>query len=128
MRRCGFPVLVVLAAGTLSLPARPGAQQAPGQSGGRPPGAKAPAAKGPSPDPAAAPAGEAWKKELDDLCARTQDAMALTTAELRSLVERCDKLKPAVEALGESERKVYARRLAGCRNLYAYVLDARPPP
>jgi hypothetical protein len=77
---------------------------------------------------AQAPAQDGWKKEFEEVCAKTQDAMTLSTAELRSLVERCDRLKPLVEALGESERKVYARRLAACRNLYAYVLESRPPP
>ena len=77
---------------------------------------------------AQAPASDGWKKEFEEVCAKTQDAMALPVVELRSLVERCDKLKPAIEALGESERKVYARRLAACRNLYAYVLASRAEP
>jgi hypothetical protein len=71
---------------------------------------------------------DGWKKEFEEVCAKTQDAMVLTTAELRSLVERCDKLKPQVEALGESERKVYSRRLSACRNLYAYVLESKQAP
>jgi hypothetical protein len=77
---------------------------------------------------APAPAPGTWKKEFEEVCAKTQDAMALPIAELKTLVERCDKLKPAIEALGESERKVYARRLAACRNLYAYVLASRAEP
>jgi hypothetical protein len=71
---------------------------------------------------------DGWKKEFEAVCAKTQDAMALSEAELRSLLERCDKLKPAIEALGESERKVFAKRLAACRNLYAYVLASRAAP
>ena len=77
---------------------------------------------------AQAPAADGWKKEFEEVCAKTQDAMALPVAELEALVERCDRLKPAIEALGESERKVYARRLAACRNLYAYVLGSRAAP
>ena len=45
--------------------------------------------------------------------------------ELRSLVERCDRLKPQIEALDPSARKVYLRRLQLCRDLYLYVLGAK---
>jgi len=66
-----------------------------------------------------------WKAEFDDVCAKAQDAMTLPTAELKTLVSRCDALKPMIEALEESQRKVYARRLQTCRNLYQFVLDYR---
>lgn len=69
-------------------------------------------------------AGPDWKAEFEDICSKTQDAMALGADELRSLVARCDKLKPKVEALGETERKVYLRRLQSCRDLYAFVLES----
>ncbi len=82
----------------------------------------------PSPALAQAAASDGWKKEFEEVCAKTQDAMALSTDELRALVELCDKLKPRVDALGESERKVYSKRLAACRNLYAYVLESRQSP
>jgi hypothetical protein len=51
--------------------------------------------------------------------------MALTTEELQSLVARCDALKPVIDGLDESLRKVYGRRLKGCRDLYQFVLDFR---
>jgi hypothetical protein len=66
-----------------------------------------------------------WRKEFDEVCGRTQDAMSLSTDELRSLVERCDKLRPAIDALEESQRKVYTRRLQACRDLYQFVRDSR---
>jgi len=74
---------------------------------------------------AQAPAASDWKKEFEEVCAKTQDAMLLSQDELRELVRRCDALKPRLEALGESERKVYLKRLSACRNLYAYVLESR---
>jgi hypothetical protein len=70
-------------------------------------------------------AQEDWKKEFDDVCSKTQDAMVLTSDELRSLVDRCDKLKPLVEKLDESQRKVYTKRLRSCRDLYFFVLESR---
>jgi hypothetical protein len=82
-----------------------------------------PAARAEPPPPAAA--GEGWKDEFADLCSRTQDAMTLPDAELKSLVERCDKLKPAIARLDEPLRKVYGKRLQACRELYQFVLDSR---
>lgn len=76
---------------------------------------------------AAARADEAWKDEFAQVCAKTQDAMTLSTPELEALVARCDKLRPVVEKLDEPLRKVYSRRLKGCRDLYQFVLDSRAP-
>jgi hypothetical protein len=71
----------------------------------------------------AAPAD--WKKEFEEVCAKTQDAMALPVEELKSLVSRCDKLKPQIEKLDETQRKVYSRRLQVCRDLYQFVVESR---
>jgi hypothetical protein len=72
----------------------------------------------------AAPAQD-WKREFEEVCAKTQDAMALPVKELETLVARCDRLKPAIEKLDESQRKVYSRRLKVCRDLYQFVIDSR---
>lgn len=70
-------------------------------------------------------AEEPWLDEFEAVCSKTQDAMALSTDELKTLVERCDRLKPRIEALDPSRRKVYSRRLQLCRDLYQYVIEAR---
>ena len=74
---------------------------------------------------AQAPAPADWKKEFEDVCGKTQDAMALPIEELRSLVSRCDRLRPQIEKLDESQRKVYSRRLQVCRDLYQFVIESR---
>jgi hypothetical protein len=51
--------------------------------------------------------------------------MALPLDELKSLITRSDKLLPELEKLEPSTRKVYVKRLQGCRNLYAFVLESR---
>ncbi len=66
-----------------------------------------------------------WKDEFDDVCSKTQDAMLLTDDELRSLVDRCDKVRPLIENLDEAQRKVYLRRIAMCRDLFEFVLKSR---
>ena len=70
-------------------------------------------------------AEEDWLVEFEDVCSRTQDAMTLKSDELRALLARCERLKPRVEALDPSRKKVYARRLQLCRDLYQFVLESR---
>jgi hypothetical protein len=71
------------------------------------------------------PAQETWRKEFDDVCGKTQDAMSFTPEELTDLIRRCDALRPQIEKLDESRKKVYLGRLRMCRGLYAYVLDEK---
>jgi len=66
-----------------------------------------------------------WKNEFEDICSKTQDAMLFTTEELRALIDRSDKLKPIIERLDETERKVYLKRLQMCRDLFVYALDQK---
>ncbi len=68
---------------------------------------------------------EAWKEKVMELCAKTDVAMTLTTAELKELIAGCEKLKPVIESLEETPRKVYRKRLQMCRDLFAYVLESR---
>ena len=69
--------------------------------------------------------GDGWRKEFDDVCGRTSESQSLAIEELQHMIDRCDKLKPQIENLGESERKVFLRRLKMCRDLYQYVLDSK---
>ncbi|MDA8099002.1 MAG: hypothetical protein M0042_05195 [Nitrospiraceae bacterium] len=66
---------------------------------------------------------EDWRAEFDDICGKTDNAFALTRDELKSLVERCDKLKPRIEQQDESTAKVYLRRLKMCRDLFQFMLE-----
>lgn len=68
-------------------------------------------------------AAEDWRRELDDICARTDESMGLSRAELEGLVFRCRKLQPQIDALDETPKKVYTRRLQMCRDLYVFVLE-----
>lgn len=74
---------------------------------------------------ASARADDDWSAEFDAVCSRTQDAMTLSTDELQTLIRRADALKPKIDALDASLRKVYGKRLQLCRDLYAYVLESR---
>jgi hypothetical protein len=66
-----------------------------------------------------------WKNEFDDICSKTQDSMALTPDELKRLVGRCDALRPRIEKLEETQKKVYLKRLQMCRDLFAFVLQSK---
>jgi hypothetical protein len=70
-------------------------------------------------------AQEAWQKEFDQVCSKTQDAMSLSQEELTVLVQRCDALMPKLAKLDDTRKKVYMGRLRMCRELYAYVLDSK---
>jgi hypothetical protein len=72
-----------------------------------------------------ASAREDWRQEFEAVCSRTQDAMTLSAGELRELVARCDALKPAIEKLEETPRKVYLKRLQMCRDLFVFVLESK---
>ncbi len=78
-----------------------------------------------SPAPQANPAQETWRKEFNDVCSKTQDAMTFSQEELSELIRRCDALMPQIQKLDETRKKVYLGRLRMCRGLYAYVLDSR---
>ena len=65
------------------------------------------------------------RKEFDDVCSKTQDAMSFSTEQLAGLVQRCDALLPKIQKLNDTQKKVYLRRLEQCRGLYAYVLDSK---
>jgi hypothetical protein len=66
-----------------------------------------------------------WRKEFDDVCSKTQDAMLLEEEELRILIGRCDALKPRIDELGEQHRKVTSKRLQMCRDLFSFTLEAK---
>jgi hypothetical protein len=66
-----------------------------------------------------------WQDEFSAVCSKTQDAMQLSDDELKSLIDRCDKLKPLIEQFSGAQAKIYLKRLAMCRDLYAYVLESR---
>lgn len=64
------------------------------------------------------------KKEFDAVCADTNNAMTLSVEELKRLIARCDVLKPRIEKLEESQRRVMLKRLDMCRELYNYILQS----
>ena len=72
-------------------------------------------------------AQEDWKQEYAAVCSHTQNAMALPAAELKDYIERCDKLEERLSELeameGGTARKVYAKRLKMCRDLYEFTLE-----
>ena len=73
----------------------------------------------------AASAHDDWKMEFEDICSKSQDAMSFTLDELKGFVGRCDALKPRIEKLDESQKKVYLKRLQMCRDLLAYVIESK---
>ena len=75
---------------------------------------------------AAVAAQDDWKTEFEDICSKTQDSMAFTPDELKRLVDRCEALKPRIEKLDETQRKVYLKRLQMCRDHLVFVIESKP--
>lgn len=72
-----------------------------------------------------AEAVESWKAEFDRLCGQSDSAADMSAGDLKKALERCDALKPQIEALEATPRKVYLKRLQMCRNLFAYLLEGK---
>lgn len=66
-----------------------------------------------------------WKQELMDICSKTDEAMSFSKDELKILLQRGEKLRPFIEALEETPRKVYLKRLQMCISLYSFVLESK---
>ena len=68
-----------------------------------------------------------WKQEFADVCSKTQNAMLLSIDELEAYIKRCDKLQERLDELngqeGQTEKKVYTKRLKMCRDLYQFTLE-----
>lgn len=75
--------------------------------------------------PQLACAEDTWKTEFENICSKTNDAMSLNKEEVKALIDRCDKLKPHIEKLDETARKVYLKRLQMCRDLFVFVFDSK---
>jgi len=68
-------------------------------------------------------AADTWIPEFEDICGKTQDAEALSKDELKSLVSRCDKLKPLIANSDNPQKSVYLFRLDKCKKLFAYMIE-----
>lgn len=66
-----------------------------------------------------------WRVEFDEVCSKTDIAMSLSKSEIQALTSSCDKLEKVINGLGETERKVFQKRLQMCKNLYLFVLEAK---
>lgn len=65
-----------------------------------------------------------WEADFAAIAVETDRATTLSREELQRLVAECDRLRPIIEALPETPRKVYRRRLEMTRNLYLFALEA----
>jgi hypothetical protein len=66
-----------------------------------------------------------WLKEFEDICSQTQGPSSFTPEELKGLIGRCDALKPSIEKLDDTRKKVYLKRLEMCREFLSYTLESK---
>lgn len=72
-----------------------------------------------------AESAQLWKAEFDAVCGQTDNAADMSVTELKKALEQCDALKPKIEALEATPRKLYLKRLQMCRNLFIYLLEGK---
>lgn len=70
-------------------------------------------------------AGEDWKNEFETVCSKTGETQGMSVEGLAALIERCDRLLPLIEALPETPRKIYLKRLKACRDLFVFMLEEK---
>lgn len=73
----------------------------------------------------AAESDETWKVEFNQVCGQTDNAAEMSVNALKKAIEQCDALRPKIEALEATPRKVYLKRLQMCRNLFSYLLEGK---
>jgi nitrate/nitrite-specific signal transduction histidine kinase len=75
--------------------------------------------------PAVAHAQDDWRKTFNDICGKTQNAMAYSPKELRDFIADSDLLLIEIDRLREPERTIYLKRLQRCKGLFVYVLESK---
>lgn len=74
------------------------------------------------------PAEDHWEDEFALVSSKASMAMALSIEELQELVKQCDAIRPSIEALEETPRKIYLKRLEKTKSLYLFVIGTRNRP
>jgi len=67
------------------------------------------------------------KRDFEEVCSNSTNGEHLGKEELQKLIIRCDKLKPRIEGLDDTDRRFYLRRLKSCRDLYQFMIDTTEP-
>jgi hypothetical protein len=66
-----------------------------------------------------------WRKTFNEVCGKTQNAMAYSPEELRDFIADSDLLLLDIDRLREPERTIYLKRLKRCKGLFVYVLESK---
>ena len=69
-----------------------------------------------------------WQAKFEQLSAHSGEVMDLTPAQLQEMLAECEALRPRIEALPESPRKVYRKRLELACNLARFALEQKNQP
>lgn len=72
-----------------------------------------------------AAAAEDWKETFNLVCGSVQGAESMSEKEITAMIEKADKLKPAIETSDDPGKKVYLKRLKSCRGVYEFMLDTK---
>ena len=73
----------------------------------------------------AAHCAENWRDPFEEICSKVDASSTLSTKELEALIERADKLAPEIQKSEDPAKKVYLRRLKGCRSMFEFAIDSK---
>ena len=68
---------------------------------------------------------ENWKEPFEEICSKVDISSTLSIKELEALIDRADKLAPEIQKSEDPGKKVYLRRLKGCRSMFEFAIDSK---
>jgi hypothetical protein len=68
---------------------------------------------------------ENWRDPFEEICSKVDASSNMSIKELEALIERADKLAPEIQKSEDPAKKVYLRRLKGCRSMFEFAIDAK---
>jgi hypothetical protein len=72
-----------------------------------------------------ATAEENWKESFDEICGKVQSADSMSEQDIKTMMERADKLAPVIQTSTDPRKKVFLLRLKRCRGVYEFMLDTK---
>jgi hypothetical protein len=66
-----------------------------------------------------------WNDEFEEICSMVQIGDTLTREELRTLIERADRLMPKIQSSDHPSRRIYIFRLKKCRSFFLYIIELK---
>jgi len=68
---------------------------------------------------------KSWMDEYNIICGDTQEAVQLPGEEIKTLIDKCDKLLNKIKAADNPRKKIFIFRIEKCRNFYQFIANSK---